>query len=71
MLLFAKAAVAEVYRRETGWQQELYQGLNVTITLPFGNLALTSIYSTVLPLLGKVFDNDEQPQGTFGTSHQD
>ena len=61
MLLSQRAAVAEVYRRETSWQQELYQGLNVTITLPFGNLALASIYSTVLPLLGKVFDSEEQP----------
>ena len=61
LLLSQRAAVAEVYRRETGWQQELYQGLNATIPLPFGDLALASIYRSVLPLLGKVFESEEQP----------
>ena len=61
MLLSQRAAVAEVYRRVTGWQQELYQGLDEIIALPFGNLALASIYRTVLPLLGKIFESEEQP----------
>ena len=61
MLLSQRAAVVEVYRQERGWQQELYQGLNMTIPLPFGDLVLASIYRTVLPLLGKVFESEEQP----------
>lgn len=61
VLLSQRAAVTEVYRRTTGWQQELYQGLDAIITLPFGNLALVSIYRTVLPLLGKIFESEEQP----------
>ncbi len=50
-----------ISRRDFDALMNASKELKVTIPLPFGDIALASIYRTVLPLLGKVFDSEEQP----------